>query len=104
MPTILRSLLVAFFVAIACRVAPAADRDSPDDPTGVEFFEKKIRPVLVEHCYSCHSEDAARANKLKAGLALDTREGLRKGGESGPAVVPGKPDKSLFLKTLRHTP
>ena len=52
---------------------------------GIAFFEKKIRPVLVEHCYKCHS---ASSEKVKGGLLLDTREGIRKGGESGHAVVP----------------
>jgi hypothetical protein len=66
---------------------------------GDEFFEKKIRPVLVAHCYKCHSAQAA---KVKGGLRLDTREGLRKGGKSGPAVVPGDPAASLLLKAIRY--
>src|SRR5205809_510714 len=65
----------------------------------VEFFEAKVRPVLVEHCYKCHSAQAA---KLKGGLRLDTRDGLRTGGDSGPAVVPGDPARSLLLKALRY--
>jgi hypothetical protein len=67
---------------------------------GVAFFETKIRPVLVEHCYQCHS---AAAKKPKGGLLLDSRTGVRKGGESGPAIVPGKPGESLLLKALRYT-
>ena len=63
------------------------------------FFEKKIRPVLVTHCYSCHSADA---EKLKGGLALDTRDGLRAGGDSGASIVPGSPDKSLLITAMRH--
>src|SRR5215208_2374473 len=74
--------------------APAAS-----GAAGVEFFEKKVRPVLVEHCYSCHS---AQAKKQRGGLALDTREGLLKGGDRGPAVVPGKPDESLLIRAVRH--
>src|SRR5262245_20730406 len=69
------------------------------DAEGVAFFEKKIRPVLVEHCYACHSQGAA---KLKAGLHLDHRDGLLKGGDSGPVVVPGQPDKSLLIEALRY--
>src|SRR5688572_15644116 len=69
------------------------------DP-GVDFFERRIRPVLVERCYECHS---AQAEKLKGGLLLDTREGLLKGGDSGPAIVPGNPDKSLLIKAVRYT-
>jgi len=66
---------------------------------GTEFFEREIRPVLVEHCYECHS---ARSKIVKGGLLLDTRDGIRKGGDSGPSVVPGKMDESLILGALRH--
>jgi hypothetical protein len=66
-------------------------------PPGVEFFEKKIRPVLLERCFSCHS---AQAEKLKGSLFLDTREGLLKGGDSGPAIAVGDPKKSLLLKAV----
>ncbi|TMQ01810.1 MAG: hypothetical protein E6L09_01855, partial [Verrucomicrobia bacterium] len=64
-----------------------------------EFFEKKIRPVFVEHCYKCHSQEA---EKVKGGLLLDTRDGLLKGGDTGPAIVPGDPDKSLLIKAVRY--
>src|SRR5437773_806091 len=65
-----------------------------------EFFEKKIRPVLVEHCYKCHS---ASSEKLKGELFLDTKEGMLKGGESGkPAVVPGDADKSRLIEAIRY--
>jgi hypothetical protein len=66
---------------------------------GVDFFESKIRPVLSKHCYECHSADA---RKLKGGLLLDSREGMRKGGFNGPAVVPGNVKDSLLIKALRH--
>ena len=71
------------------------------EPTaeGLAFFEKKIRPVLVEHCYKCHS---ASSEKVKGGLLLDTREGIRKGGESGHAVVPGDLKESLLISALKH--
>ena len=72
-----------------------SDKPSPE---GVEFFEKKVRPVLVKHCYSCHS---AEAKKLKGELRLDTRAGVLAGGSSGPAVVPGEPEKSLLIKAVR---
>jgi hypothetical protein len=65
----------------------------------IEFFEKKIRPVLIERCYKCHSTES---KKLKGKLLLDTREGLLKGGESGPAIVAGKPEKSLLISALRY--
>src|SRR6478672_6907436 len=69
------------------------------DPGSVEFFEAKVRPALVEHCYPCHSADAKTP---KAGLRLDTRAGLRSGGDSGPAIVPGKLAESLLVKAVRH--
>jgi hypothetical protein len=78
-------------------LAVAGRAQQPAD--GVEFFEAKIRPVLVKHCYSCHS---AEAKKPKGGLLLDSRAGVLRGGESGPAIVPGKPGASLLLRAVRH--
>ena len=75
--------------------APEALRAQED---GVAFFEKKVRPVLVDRCYECHS---AGSKKLKGGLYLDSREGLIKGGDTGAALVPGDPEKSLLVKALR---
>ncbi|MBY0525533.1 MAG: DUF1553 domain-containing protein [Gemmataceae bacterium] len=66
----------------------------------VEFFEKKVRPILVDHCHSCHSQ---AGNKKKGGLTLDTLAGFLKGGDTGAALVPGQPDKSLVIKAVRHT-
>lgn len=67
-----------------------------------DFFEAKIRPVLAKHCYECHS---AEAGKSKGGLLLDTREGIRTGGDTGPAVVPGDLEKSLLIQAVRwHDP
>src|SRR5262249_31562133 len=70
-----------------------------DTPADRELFESKIRPVLVEHCYKCHSVAAGRP---KSGLRLDTREGLRRGGVSGRAIVPGDPDQSLLIQAIAH--
>jgi len=70
-----------------------------DDDAALAFFESKIRPVLAENCYECHS---AKAGSSKGGLQLDTRESLRAGGDSGPAVVPGKPAESLLLSAVAH--
>jgi hypothetical protein len=70
------------------------------DPAGIAFFEQKIRPALVEHCYECHS---AAAKKLKGNLYLDSQAGWRKGGDSGAMViVPGHPESSLLLRTIQH--
>ena len=67
----------------------------------LDFFERRIRPVLVQQCYECHS---AGSKSLKGGLHVDTRDGLRRGGNSGePAVVPGEPDRSRLIAALRHT-
>jgi hypothetical protein len=74
-------------------------RATADDSAGIEFFERKIRPILVNHCYECHSH---AAKKHKGKLYLDSRAGIRTGGESGPAVVPGKPAESWLLKAVRH--
>ncbi|MEY2428582.1 MAG: hypothetical protein QOJ40_1467, partial [Verrucomicrobiota bacterium] len=65
-----------------------------------EFFERKIRPLLAERCYACHS---AEAEKLKGGLLLDTKEGMLKGGESGkPAIIPGNAEASLLIEAIRY--
>jgi len=88
-------------VIIACLTAspaPAQDKPRPPDAAALAFFESKIRPVLVKDCYSCHSADTKKGPK--GGLLLDTREGLLRGGDSGRAVVPGKPTESLLIKAL----
>jgi hypothetical protein len=74
---------------------------SETNTAGLELFEQKIRPVLIEKCYQCHSVTAKEAGKLKGGLLLDSREGLHVGGDTGPAVVPGKIDESLLIDAIR---
>src|SRR5262249_56935408 len=81
-------------------LAPVPLLAAEPDRQGVEFFEGKIRPVLIQHCYSCHSEEA---KKTKGGLRVDTRDGLRKGGEIGPAIVPGEVKNSLLIDAIRHS-
>ena len=66
---------------------------------GLEFFENRIRPVLVASCYECHSAETAKA---KGGLLLDTRDGLLKGGDHGPAVIVGKPEASRLVKAIHQ--
>ncbi|MBA4186994.1 MAG: hypothetical protein C0467_03150 [Planctomycetaceae bacterium] len=77
---------------------------SAAEPTAaqVEFFENKIRPVLVESCYKCHSAEAEKDKKLKGGLLLDTKAGWEKGGDTGKAIVPGKPNEGTLLKSLKY--
>ncbi len=95
-----RMLLVALGLALFAGQIQGADTDSkPDSAKGIEFFEQKIRPVLVANCYQCHS---ATSKELKGELRLDTREGIRKGGEQGKAVVPGKVAASLIISALKH--
>jgi hypothetical protein len=96
MSTYGRLLVGAFLVTAA---GASSGRAADADAKGIEFFEAKIRPVLVNNCYECHSEKAA---KLRGGLLLDSREGVRKGGDTGPAIDPGNPDNSLLIKALRH--
>ncbi|MBI2925393.1 MAG: PSD1 domain-containing protein [Verrucomicrobia bacterium] len=97
----LTASVVAFrLVAGALDAAPVPSA-SEADPAGLDFFEKRIRPVLAGHCYKCHS---AASDKLKGGLRLDTREGLLKGGDSGkPAIVPGDAESSRLIQAIRYS-
>jgi hypothetical protein len=78
---------------------PAAAQEGRPTPEQVEFFENRIRPLLTNHCASCHSQTA---KKVRGELYLDTRDGVRKGGASGPAVVPGRPQDSLLIKAVNY--
>jgi mono/diheme cytochrome c family protein len=88
-----RALLVLLLLPPVLRAAaPSAQ--------GLAFFESKVRPLLAEHCYECHS---TRAGKIKGGLLLDSKAGWEKGGDSGePIIVPGQPHDSLLIKSVRH--
>jgi hypothetical protein len=70
-----------------------------EDAAGVKFFEEKVRPLLVAHCYECHSADA---KELRGGLLLDTKAGWQAGGDNGPAIVPGKPRSSLLIRAISY--
>ncbi len=96
------ALCFATLVLFACPNLRAADATKPLDPQAVEFFEKKIRTVLIDQCQKCHSADAEKTNKLKGGLLLDSREGVLAGGDSGVAVVAGKPKLSRLIQSLKH--
>ena len=82
--------------------SPVVAQEKKTDPKGVEFFEAKIRPVLVQQCYQCHSQESVATKKLRGQLFLDSKAGVLKGGASGPAVVPGKQGESWLIKALRH--
>ncbi len=77
----------------------AAEGSDPPTTTGIRFFENSVRPILVERCYRCHGPDSGKG---KAGLRLDSPDALLRGGESGPAIVRGEPDKSLVILAVRH--
>ncbi|HRE84155.1 MAG TPA: PSD1 and planctomycete cytochrome C domain-containing protein [Opitutaceae bacterium] len=87
---------ISFFCAGTFVQAMPSVALSPDD---VEFFEAKVRPILVDACYSCHS---AEAGKSKGGLRLDTKSTLLRGGELGPALVAGNPERSLLIEAVRY--
>ena len=78
------------FLTLLAALAPGAAATE-------DFFESQIRPILVEHCFDCHS-----GAKTKGGLALDSKNGWQKGGDSGPAVLPGDPEKSLLIEAVRY--
>lgn len=83
---------------LALSPALAASEKAPS-ATDIEFFEKKVRPLLHQHCYECHS---AGAKKIQGGLLLDTATRVMKGGRSGPIVVPGKPAESTLIAVVAH--
>src|SRR4051812_30432964 len=89
--------LLVFLCAHALGAAAVADPPSLEQ---VQFFEKNIRPVLMDRCYQCHS---SRSEKIRGGLVLETRAAVLKGGESGAVIVPGDPEASLLIKAIRHT-
>ncbi|MCH8923770.1 MAG: DUF1549 domain-containing protein, partial [Planctomycetes bacterium] len=88
----------AVCLVVAAVATQALAVDSADD-ADVDFFEKSVRPLLIEHCYECHSE---KADEVKGGLLLDSRDGWQQGGDSGPAIVPGKPNESLLLTAIGY--
>ena len=92
--------LLLFAIALFLSASPVCGQSA--DRKGLDFFEAKIRPMLVSHCYSCHSAEAVAKNKLKGGLLLDSRMGMLTGGESGPSIVPGKPKESLLISALHY--
>jgi len=89
----------AWLLTLAFLLLPAgAARAAGPAQTDVEFFEKKVRPLLIENCFQCHST----GKKIRGGLLLDNRAGVIKGGDTGSAVVPGEPGKSLLVKAIGY--
>ncbi|MCY2968597.1 MAG: PSD1 and planctomycete cytochrome C domain-containing protein [Planctomycetota bacterium] len=87
---------MVLWLTAACAAGRPALSHADDD---AEFFEKKVRPILVSRCEACHS---SAKGKTSGGLALDSRKGWRAGGDSGPPIVPGKADESLLIQAIRH--
>ena len=81
------------FGADTVAISPRFSREQLD------FYEKQVRPILADNCFKCHSH---QAEKIKGSLVLDSRDGLLKGGDTGPAIVPGEPDISLLIRAVRH--
>ncbi|HBI31155.1 MAG TPA: hypothetical protein DDY45_03895 [Verrucomicrobiales bacterium] len=92
-------VLIANFFGVFSAVAVDTATPSAEQ---LEFFENKVRPLLADKCYRCHSAKAEEKGKLKAGLFLDSRAGLLKGGDSGSALTPGDPSKSFLVEAVNY--
>ena len=92
----LTACLVFTSWAIPFKWLDASEQFSEKD---IAYFERRIRPMLVEHCYECHS---AASVEVKGELRLDSRPAMLSGGESGPTMIPGKPKQSLLILALKH--
>ncbi|TXT36167.1 MAG: hypothetical protein FD138_1075, partial [Planctomycetota bacterium] len=96
------TLLASAFVMamMICHRQPAVSDEQPAfDAASVEFFQTKVKPLLEARCFECHGPDA---KVLKGGLSLASRAATLKGGDSGAAIVPGKPDESLLIKAVKY--
>ena len=91
----MRASIIAVMVCTA--LATSAGAAEPDS-SGLEFFEKRVRPILAEHCYRCHGGE-----KHENDLYLNTKRGIEKGGDRGPPIVAGEPDKSVLIQAIRYT-
>ena len=94
----LRLAAVVSFGLVAVAPVRAAETAARDEAAAVEFFEKKVRPILVENCYTCHSA----STNAKGSLRVDDRKGMIDGGNRGPAIVPGHPEKSLLIQSVQY--
>lgn len=96
-----RFMRLGVWLVFAAQLATVGSRSIADETAqGTAFFESKIRPVLVQHCYQCHS---VKSGKSEGGLRLDSRNGIRSGGDRGAAIVPGDLKKSVLLTAISHT-
>ncbi len=90
--------LCANTLTFAAALFAAAESPTPLSPEAIQFFESKVRPLLIQRCYECHSHEAT----IKGGLALDSREGWSVGGDGGPAIVPGDPEGSRLINAISY--
>src|SRR5262245_22272069 len=94
--------IVALAVSIGVRQIGASgqaeQKPAMTTAASAEFFEARVRPLLAANCFECHTDQA------EGNLRLDSREAMLTGGDSGPAMVPGDPDKSLFIKAIKRLP
>ena len=97
-PACLLACLVGVSPLAGTTQVASAQEDASPSARDVQFFESKVRPLLVKHCYGCHSTEGDR---IRGGLVLDSRDGWKAGGISGPAIVPGDPDASLLIEAVR---
>src|SRR5437016_2299667 len=95
----IKSSIVAA-VTLSCTLVGSLLHAAEPSKADLDFFENKIRPIFANNCFKCHSHEAP---KLKGGLSVEYRDSLLKGGETGPAIVPGDPEKSLLIKAVRYT-
>ena len=99
------AVLLPATIALLSAPMLAADMPVNHPPVGkisaadLQFFEAKVRPVFENKCYNCHSKSG---DKVRGGLLLDSREAILQGGNTGPAIVPGKPDESLLIEAIRY--
>ena len=93
---------IAVGALLTCLLLAPLTKAAPTDfsQEEIDFFESKIRPALIKHCYVCHS---SRADEIQGELRLDSQAGWQAGGVSGTVIVPGRPEKSLFIAAIRHT-
>ncbi len=92
-------LVVTFGVSLPAFAAAPAPTTKPLTKQEIDFFETKIRPILADNCYECHS---MQEHKSKGGLVLDSKDGWMKGGKHGPEIVPGDPSKSFLIKAINY--
>jgi len=99
LPLLRLSALLALPLAARAADQPAIPPPPVLSAEDINFFESKIRPILVENCYKCHSRDA---DKIRGGLLLDSRDGVLKGGDDGEVIVPGDPENSVLIYAVRY--